>query len=50
MTRAVSESKTFLSDKVELFTESVIRDMTRQAMLYGAVNLVAGFPRFPGPG
>ena len=31
--------KHFLSDKVEHFTESVIREMTRQAMLHGAVNL-----------
>ena len=40
---------TFLSDKVGQFTESVIRDMTRQAMLYGAVNLAQGFPDFPAP-
>jgi len=41
--------KNFLSDKVGQFTESVIRDMTRQAMLYGAVNLAQGFPDFPAP-
>ena len=41
--------KSFLSDKVGQFTESVIRDMTRQAMLYGAVNLAQGFPDFPAP-
>ncbi len=41
--------KHFLSDKVEHFTESVIREMTRQAMLYGAVNLAQGFPDFPAP-
>ncbi|HVI09205.1 MAG TPA: aminotransferase class I/II-fold pyridoxal phosphate-dependent enzyme [Candidatus Binatia bacterium] len=41
--------KQFLSDKVSHFTESVIRDMTRQAMLYGAVNLAQGFPDFPAP-
>jgi aspartate/methionine/tyrosine aminotransferase len=41
--------KHFLSDKVERFTESVIREMTRQAMLYGAVNLAQGFPDFPAP-
>ena len=39
----------FLSDKVEHFTESVIREMTRQAMLFGAVNLAQGFPDFPAP-
>jgi aspartate/methionine/tyrosine aminotransferase len=41
--------KHFLSDKVDHFTESVIREMTRQAMLYGAVNLAQGFPDFPAP-
>jgi aspartate/methionine/tyrosine aminotransferase len=41
--------KHFLSDKVEQFTESVIREMTRQAMLHGAVNLAQGFPDFPAP-
>jgi len=41
--------KHFLSDKVEHFTESVIREMTRQAILHGAVNLAQGFPDFPAP-
>src|SRR6202049_1913088 len=41
--------KQFLSDKVGFFTESVIRDMTRQAALDGAVNLAQGFPDFPAP-
>ena len=41
--------KHFLSDKVEHFTESVIREMTRQAMQYDAVNLAQGFPDFPAP-
>jgi aspartate/methionine/tyrosine aminotransferase len=39
----------FLSDKVEHFTESVIREMTRQAMQYNAVNLAQGFPDFSAP-
>jgi len=43
------QPKHFLSDKVEHFTESVIREMTRQAMLYDAVNLAQGFPDFPAP-
>ena len=43
------QTKHFLSDKVEHFTESVIREMTRQAMLYGAVNLAQGFPDFSAP-
>ena len=38
-----------LSDKAELFTESVIREMTRLAMKYNAVNLSQGFPDFPAP-
>ena len=42
-------AKHFLSDKVSHFTESVIREMTRQAMLYGAVNLAQGFPDFSAP-
>jgi aspartate/methionine/tyrosine aminotransferase len=41
--------KHFLSHKVSHFTESVIREMTRQAMLYGAVNLAQGFPDFGAP-
>jgi aspartate/methionine/tyrosine aminotransferase len=45
----VAVHNNFLSDKVGQFTESVIREMTRQAMLYGAVNLAQGFPDFPAP-
>src|ERR1700752_3919604 len=43
-------SKPLISEKAERFTESVIRDMTRQAQLYGAINLAQGFPDFPAPG
>jgi aspartate/methionine/tyrosine aminotransferase len=43
------QNKQFLSDKVSHFTESVIREMTRQAMLHGAVNLAQGFPDFAAP-
>jgi aspartate/methionine/tyrosine aminotransferase len=49
MTQVSAHPKHFLSDKVEHFTESVIRDMTRQAMQYGAVNLAQGFPDFSAP-
>jgi aspartate/methionine/tyrosine aminotransferase len=49
MADAVTQRKYFLSGKVEHFTESVIREMTRQAMLHGAVNLAQGFPDFPAP-
>jgi aminotransferase len=38
-----------ISKKAEQFTESVIRDMTRQAIQHGAVNLAQGFPDFPAP-
>src|SRR5690348_348143 len=44
-----AKGKHFLSDKVGHFTESVIREMTRQAMQHGAVNLAQGFPDFPAP-
>jgi len=37
---------THVSRKASLFTESVIREMTREAMKYGAVNLSQGFPDF----
>lgn len=45
----VLQPKRLPSEKAERFTESVIREMTRQAMLYGAVNLAQGFPDFPAP-
>jgi aspartate/methionine/tyrosine aminotransferase len=49
VTSELSTKKHFLSDKVSQFTESVIREMTRQAMLHGAVNLAQGFPDFAAP-
>jgi aspartate/methionine/tyrosine aminotransferase len=49
MSEAALQQKSFFSSKVEHFTESVIREMTRQAMLHGAVNLSQGFPDFPAP-
>src|ERR1700684_4112049 len=49
MTRVSAPPKHYLSDKVEHFTESVIREMTRQAMQHGAVNLAQGFPDFSAP-
>src|SRR5438309_9097227 len=49
MAELAARQKHFLSDKVSHFTESVIREMTRQAMLYGAINLAQGFPDFPAP-
>ena len=49
MTQVSLPPKERLSDKVAHFTESVIREMTRQAMQYEAINLSQGFPDFPAP-
>ncbi len=38
-----------VSHKSRLFTESIIREMTRRALKVGAVNLAQGFPDFPAP-
>jgi aminotransferase len=40
---------TEVSAKTRLFTESVIREMTRRALACGAVNLAQGFPDFAAP-
>jgi aminotransferase len=37
----------FQAQRTHRFTESVIREMTRLAVQYGAVNLAQGFPDFP---
>ena len=42
-------SKNRISQKAASFSESVIREMTREAMKYGAVNLSQGFPDFAAP-
>ena len=42
-------SKNRISKKAASFTESVIREMSREAAKYGAVNLGQGFPDFPAP-
>jgi aminotransferase len=42
-------SKGRISQKAASFTESVIREMTREAVKYGAVNLGQGFPDFAAP-
>ena len=50
MTTAPSISKhRHISHKASLFTESVIREMTREALKHGAVNLSQGFPDFAAP-
>lgn len=38
-----------VSKKASSFTESVIREMTREALKHGAVNLSQGFPDFAAP-
>jgi aminotransferase len=35
--------------KAESFSESVIREMTREAAAFGAINLAQGYPDFPAP-
>ena len=42
-------SKGRISRKAGSFTESVIREMSREAVKYGAVNLGQGFPDWPAP-
>src|SRR4026209_1091557 len=49
MTTAVPSKSKYVSQKASSFTESVIREMTREALKYGAVNLSQGFPDFPAP-
>ena len=38
-----------ISERVQGFTESVIREMTRVVSQYGGVNLAQGMPNFPPP-
>jgi aminotransferase len=45
----VHSNKQRVSRKASRFTESVIREMTREALKHGAVNLSQGFPDFPAP-
>jgi aminotransferase len=47
-TPALSKNR-HVSRKASLFTESVIREMTREALKHGAVNLSQGFPDFAAP-
>ncbi len=49
MSTPAPSSSRRISQKASRFTESVIREMTREAMKYGAVNLSQGFPDFPAP-
>src|SRR5678815_4493078 len=47
-TPSTSKSR-HVSQKANSFTESVIREMTREALKHGAVNLSQGFPDFAAP-
>jgi aminotransferase len=49
MTTHAASTKSRVSRKASRFTESVIREMTREAMKHGAVNLSQGFPDFAAP-
>ena len=46
---ATASQHRHVSRKASLFTESVIREMTREALKHGAVNLSQGFPDFAAP-
>ena len=49
MTTPAISTKRRVSKKASSFTESVIREMTREALKHGAVNLSQGFPDFAAP-
>lgn len=49
MTSHAAPTRRHVSRKADRFTESVIREMTREALKYGAVNLSQGFPDFEAP-
>ena len=49
MTTPTTSKSRHVSRKASSFTESVIREMTREALKYGAVNLSQGFPDFSAP-
>ncbi len=49
MKEGTMPDKRFVSQRASRFTESVIREMTRQALLHRAINLAQGFPDFAAP-
>ncbi|HYE13939.1 MAG TPA: aminotransferase class I/II-fold pyridoxal phosphate-dependent enzyme [Pyrinomonadaceae bacterium] len=49
MTTTAPTKHRHVSEKASRFAESVIREMTREALRHGAVNLSQGFPDFPAP-
>ena len=42
-------SDPYVSDRSQQFTQSIIREMTRQNALYGGINLAQGYPDFDPP-
>ena len=49
MSTPATSKQSHVSQKANSFTESVIREMTREALKHGAVNLSQGFPDFAAP-
>lgn len=49
MSSTITSKNNRVSRKAQSFTESVIREMTREALKHGAVNLSQGFPDFAAP-
>jgi aspartate/methionine/tyrosine aminotransferase len=49
MVAPITSNSRHVSRKANSFTESVIREMTREALKHGAVNLSQGFPDFAAP-
>ncbi|MGE5597383.1 MAG: pyridoxal phosphate-dependent aminotransferase [Hyphomicrobiales bacterium] len=44
-----SAPRNHIAARTAVFNESVIREMTRLAMVHGAINLAQGYPDFPAP-
>ena len=49
MAHGTPGGKRLTSERTDRFGESVIREMTREAMLHNAINLAQGFPDFAAP-
>ena len=45
----MSSARLHVAARTSVFSESVIREMTRLAMLHNAINLAQGYPDFPAP-
>ncbi len=46
---AQPQPRTHVARRTAVFSESVIREMTRLAMVHDAINLAQGYPDFPAP-